>query len=309
MSQPDTPELADGGDDHVMSLLLNKDEDKPEGEAPPEQEETDAPEADETPEDDDAPETEVEDDPEFEIDAGGKKEKVKLSDLRAGYMKDADYRRKTAEVAEQRRTAEQLSQHFQQKLQTAANQLDVHLASLHSTLIGSQPKPELIDSDPQEFLRQQAEYQQRVAQYQAAMQHRQAIGSEQEAERQRLQREYAQGESQRLLEALPAWREEKTRNAETKQVAEYLSSIGYTPDELNQLVDHRALLVARDAAKYRAQQAAKAKQAPPAVGKTVKPGAARSDTSTKSAYQEALAKARKTGRPEDIQRALAMKGT
>ena len=39
------------------------------------------------------------DDPDEEWEAGGQKYKVKKSELRAGYMKDADYRQKTAKVA------------------------------------------------------------------------------------------------------------------------------------------------------------------------------------------------------------------
>ena len=108
---------------------------------------------------------------------------------------------------------------------------------------------------------------------------------------------------------LPHWRDEKKRAAESEQIAAYLNDLGYTAEELGGLVDHRALLVARDAAKWRAQQRAKSKQAPTATGKVVKPGAARADNPTNSRYVDALAKARKTGRPEDIERALRLKGT
>ena len=70
-----------------------------------------AKQADDEPEqDDDQAEDGEQDDPEEEWEAGGQKYKVKKSELRSGYMKDADYRRKTAEVAEQRRQVEAFAQ-------------------------------------------------------------------------------------------------------------------------------------------------------------------------------------------------------
>jgi len=216
----------------------------------------------------------ADEDPEFEVEVAGEKSRVKLSELRAGYMKDADYRRKTAEVAEQRRQVEQVAQHIVQKQQAAANQLDVFLGALHKELIGSQPDASLIDSDPQEFMRQQAAYNTRAQQFQQALQQRQAIQAQQEQEQQRRMTEVVQAEQQRLLDAAPELRDEKQRVAALNGVAQLLTSIGYTQEELSQLVDHRALLVALKAAKFDQLQAAKAKQAPPEVRRTVRPGAA-----------------------------------
>lgn len=287
MSQPETPELApQGGDDSAFSALLNRPAPKPEG-------------GDEPP---------TEDDPEVEWEAGGKTFKVKSSELRAGYMKDADYRQKTAEVAEQRRHAEALAVQIAQERQQAANQLDVFIASLHKELLGSQPDPTLIDVDPQEFLRQQAGYQQRANQFQAALQHRQAVQGRIDAETSRQQEEYVKEQTAALMDKLPAWRDDATRGKESAEIAEYLREIGYSNDELQMLSDHRALLIARDAAKFRALQAAKSKQSPPEIGKTVKPGASRPDSSSSARYDAAIAKARKTGDPDDIMRAIALKG-
>lgn len=318
MSQPDTPELGTSGDADALSLLLNR-PDPTEAPAPePEEEEDEQPAQDDTEQADDEPEQDDEqaeddgeqDDPEEEWEAGGQKYKVKKSELRSGYMKDADYRRKTAEVAEQRRQVEAFAQQVVQERQERANQLDVFIGSLHKELLGSQPDPQLIDSDPQEFLRQQAAYTQRTRQFQEALQHRQSLQGRIDADTQRKQQEYAREEGQKLLEKLPGWRDDKTRAGESAQIAEYLSALGYSNDELAQLVDHRALLVALDAARYRAMQSAKDKKAPPVVGKSVKPGAARpASNSNQSRYQESLAKARKTGRPEDIHRVLMNKGT
>lgn len=307
MSQPNA-ELDNAGDDSAMSLLMNRPDPAKGASAPEEEEEEDQLAEEEESDDPEQPETVDEEDPEEEWESGGEKFKVKKSELRAGYMKDADYRRKTAEVADQRRMVETFAQQLAQERQQAANQLDVFLGALHRDLIGSQPDPKLIEEDPQEFLRQQSAYQVRVQQFQGALAQRQAVQQRDTAEQQRQQAEYQRKQDQKLVEAIPAWKDSKVRTQESADIAVYLQSLGYTPQELNDLNDHRAMLVARDAAKYRQLQAAKGKQVPPAAGKPVKPGAARPGSSSQTRYDDALAKARKTGRPEDVVRVLMQKG-
>ncbi len=262
MSQPDT-ELANQGEDTIDDIAAGLDDGGEEfiergaPETEDEREEVEQ-EVDETSRD--------QADDEFEIEVDGKPHKVKRSELPnlvRGGMLEADYRKKTAEVAEQRRQIEAMQQHIAQERQQAASQLDVFLASLQRELIGSQPDPKMIDEDPQEFLRQQQAYQLRTAQFQQALQHRQSLQSAQSADEQRKQMETVRAENERLVEKVPEWRDAKVREKEVGEIAEFLTGLGYSKDELNGLVDHRALLVARDAARYRQLQAAKAKKAAP----------------------------------------------
>ena len=272
MSQPET-ELANQGEDTIDDIAAGLDDGGEEliEEGTPEN-------------DDEGPEVEPEEgddepaatDEEIEIEVDGKPHKVKRSELPnlvRGGMLEADYRKKTAEVAEQRRQYEAYVQQIAQERQQSANQLDVFISSLQRDLIGSQPDPKLIDEDPQEFLRQQAHYQSRAQQFQQALQHRQSLQSAMSAEDQRKQQETVQAENERLVEKVPEWRDAAVRTKEVGEIAEFLTELGYSKDELNGLVDHRALLVARDAARYRQLQAAKAKKAvatPPA--RTLRPG-------------------------------------
>lgn len=290
MSQADT-QLADPGDEDSIESIAGDMGGEEVEEQEVEQAEEEGSEAEQ-----EVAEEQAEDDPEYEWEAGGQTFKVKQSELRAGYMKDADYRRKTAEVAEQRRTVEQFSQQVQQQRQFAATQLDVFLGSLHKELLGSQPDPKLIDDDPQEFMRQQTAYNTRAQQFQQAMQYRQALSVQQQQDEQRVQAETVEQENKLLLDKMPELREEKTRTAAFSDVAKFLSGIGYTPEELNQLTDHRALMVAMKAAKYDQLQAVKTKQAKPPVPKPVRPGAA--GTTTQTNAQRAHEKLRRD--PNDL---------
>lgn len=290
MSQADT-QLADPGDEDSIDSIAGD-----MGGEEVEQEDTEQVEGDDPDAEQEVAQEQAEDDPEYEWEAGGQTFKVKQSELRAGYMKDADYRRKTAEVAEHRRQVEQVAQQVQQQRHMYATQLDVYLGSLHKDLVGSQPDPKLIEDDPQEFMRQQAAYNTRAQQFQQAMQYRQAVAAHQQHDEQRVQAETIEQENRLLLEKMPELREEKTRTAAFSDVAKFLSGLGYSPEELNQLTDHRALLVAMKAAKYDQLQSAKTKQAKPPVPKPVRPGAA--GTTTQTNAQRAHEKLRRD--PNDL---------
>jgi len=84
-------------------------------------------------------------------------------------------------------------------------------------------------------------------------------------------------ETEALLAKVPAWRNAEKAQAEKGEIAQALTSqYGFTPAEVGQLIDHRMLLVARDAAAYRKllankdQRVKQARQAPAIA----KPGAA-----------------------------------
>ncbi len=320
MSQPETQELAtDNGevsnDDAVMAALLAKG-----GQEAPEEEEEQPEQADESG-DAAQPEPEAEeegaDEPQdedlsFELD--GKTVTLKKSQLPEVYrnqLLEADYRRKTAEVAEAKRAAQEQTEQIRQERTQYANQLDVSLHLMHKQLIGDQEAlAELARTDPAEWVARNAEFQQRINVYQAAVQQREHLTKAQQADEDRGHQEWRESERKLLQEKLPEWKDQAKAEAEQKLIAESLMGIGYSAQELSELFDHRALLIARKAALYDQLQAAKAKQAKPEPRKTLAPGAPKPSTDTqRSAYQEALAKAKRSGRPEDVERAIMLKGT
>lgn len=311
MSQPDEELAQEHGemdnDDAVMAALMAKGapaEEEEEEESPPEEEPEEGASEEEVP----ATDEELE----FELD--GKPVKVKKSELPEIYRNqlfEADYRRKTAEAAEAKRAAQEIAQRVEQERSYYASQLDASLTLLHKQLIGDQEElAELARTDPAGWVAKNAEVQQRVALYQEALNQREQLAHAAQADEQRKLAEWRKAERDRLHEKLPEWRDQAKASAEQRLIAEYLLKEGYGQDELAELFDHRALLVARKAALYDQLQAAKAKQAKPEPPKAIRPGAPKPQTDAKhTAYQEALAKARKTGRPEDVERALMLKGT
>lgn len=324
MSQPENQELAtDNGDvsndDAVMSALLAKG-----GQEAPEEEEEQPEQAEESGEPA-QPDPEAEEegaappqDEEFEFELDGKPIKLKKSELPEVYrnqMLDADYRRKTAEVAEAKRAAQEYAEQLKAERTQYANHLDVSLSLMHKQLIGDQEAlVELARTDPAEWVARNAEFQQRVGLYQNAVQQRDHLSKAQQADEERGHREWREAERKLLQEKLPEWKDQAKAEAEQKLIAETLMGIGYSAEELSELFDHRALLIGRKAALWDQHQnqlkAAKAKQAKPEPHKALAPGAPKPQSDTqRSAYQEALAKAKRSGKPEDVHRALMLKGT
>jgi len=250
--------------------------------------------------------TTQDDDPEEEWEAGGQTFKVKKSELRAGYMKDADYRQKTAKAAEQFRAAEQVIQQVTMEHQQRANHLDVFMQSLQRELVGSQPDPRLIDDNPQEFLRQTAQYNQRAQLMQQAMAERQGLAQQQQALQTQRHMQTLEAESERLSQAIPEWRDSKAREADKKLITETLSKAGYRPEEIGSIADHRAVVLARKAALYDQMMAVRSKQAPAPLPKPIRPGAS---GSTKTDSVASRARERLSRNPSDMNALAGLLGS
>lgn len=224
-------------------------------------------------------------------------------------MKDADYRRKTAEAAELRRAADAERAQVRQEREYHANRLDVLIHGLQTQLVGDQKAlAELAATDPGEWVRQNQAMQQRYAQYQQAIAERQNLANRTSAEQERELEQWRKAEREKLQERLPEWRDKAKATAEQKLVAEFLVREGYTPEELNEVFDHRALVVARKAALYDQLQAAKAKQSKPAPPKVIKPGVAKgSNQPQQGVYTDALRKLRESGSEDAAMALLAAK--
>lgn len=142
---------------------------------------------------------------------------------------------------------------------------------------------------------------------QQAGQQRHALSQQQAAEQDREYNAYLKGEQQKLTEKLPEWRNPQVRDAETKAIAETLLSAGYSQDELGTLSDHRALLLVRDAMRWRTQQSIKSKQTQAQPAKTVQPGARTQSTPPNVRAAELAKKAARTHKTEDIIAAMLAK--
>lgn len=202
----------------------------------------------------------------------GKPTEITLDEAVNGYIRQADYTRKTQELSHQQSQVQEQQHRLQTDIAQRYNQLQTLSTALYQELVGDQQALNALTDNPTEYLKRQTEMNRKVQllnQVQAQQEQvRQAAASEQA---QALARQ-AQESDQKLASLIPGWNDPPKRQAIQREVGEYLRSIGYSSDDLNALTDHRAFLVARDAALWRKSQKlaqAKAKGAP---AKAVKPG-------------------------------------
>ena len=259
---------------------LETEEAEPEFEAGAESEESD---------EDAEPEPVAEEPQRFVVKVDGEEQEVTLAELQAGYSRQADYTRKTQELAQQRRQIEQEIQQAREERERYARQLAEFEAGL-------QPEPEptdeqwqqLYEQNPVEWVRQRELMRERREKRERLARERQQLVLRQQQEQARKLQETVQQEQRRLIEAIPEWSDAEKAKVERNDIRRYAHDVGFSDDDIAQVYDHRLVLVLRDAAKYRALMAKQTKVQPskPKAPKTAPPGAA----STPAEQQTASAK-------------------
>lgn len=244
----------------------------------------------------------AEEDPLVTIKIDGKDVEVKLSELKNGYQRQADYTRKTMEVSEQRKAAEAEASKAQQERQQYAANLQRMQAQLEAALIEQQKTDweQLIQTDPQEYLRQKHLFEQRQAAWQQNIAEQQQLSQRVQAEEQQRHAEHLNQQREILLAKLPEWSDPKKAQAETLAIRNYLIEQGFNEQQVNSLSDANSVITARKAMLFD-QMVAKAQATQKKVAtlpqKVEKPGTGANPNIDRrtSAYQ----KLSKSGRVED----------
>lgn len=203
---------------------------------------------------DDEGEGEDEEEPEagalYTVKVDGKETQVTLDELRNGYQRQADYTRKSMALAEGRKAFEaevnetraarnqfvQISQALLTQLQQAAP---------------AEPDWERLEAeDPIGFAQQWAKHQQHRAKVETVQRQYQAALAQQQQDEVRQLQETVNQESQKLVEAIPEWKDQERASREKSEMANFARSHGFTEDELSTVYDHRTMVILRKAMLY-----------------------------------------------------------
>ena len=250
--------------------------------------------------------SEEEDQPQvFTVKVDGKEVDVTLEELQKGYSRTQDYTRKTQQIAEARKQTDAELQEVRAEREQYAQLLGALQAQVQQAAQPNIDWDRLYNEDPIEWVRQREvmrENQEKAA----------AIQSEQQRLAQLSQREQLQQreallaqEQEALVAAIPEWKDAKKAQAEKAMLVQFGQKIGFTPDDLKNVVDHRAVVMLRKAALYD-QMMSKRGQIKPVTNngpRPAKPGAAGRVSSNTEAMraQQRLAK---TGRVDDAADAI-----
>jgi hypothetical protein len=239
----------------------------------------------------------------FRVKVDGEEVEVPLEELIKGYSRTADYTRKTQAVAQARKEAEgELAAAREERQRYAAT-----LQALNQQLQAMQP-PEidwdtLYQQNPVEWMRQRELARTRQEQQAWVQSQQQVLLQRQQIEEQQEQSKTLEVERDKLLDALPEWRDSDKARAEKAKIVEYATGkLGFTAEEISDIFDARAVVALRKAMLFDELQS-KREQMRPTIKQKAKPmraGNAVAPQSVKNrASKDALSKLAKTGSTRD----------
>lgn len=216
----------------------------------------------------------------YTVKVNGVETEVTRDELINGYQMEADYRRKTAAVSEERKALEAERSQFEQAKQ--AYEIE-RLEKLTETNEAEPDWAALAEQDPIGAFEQKAKWDAQQRQKAQAAQ-------ELQIHREYQRREVAKREWATLMEKAPEWSDQKAFDTAMAEIQQAASHYDFSAQEVAENLDHRVLLVMRDAAAYRKLQEAKpvvekkVAQAP----KAIKPGATQSRKSVEAESRQKL---------------------
>jgi hypothetical protein len=240
-------------------------------------------------------EEEVEELPRYRVKVSGEEVEVTLDELLNGYSRTEQRKAVEAErvkIDEAARTRETYAQRLQviEQLLQQQNQGE-DLSALKT-------------EDPIAYAVAMAERVEREKQLQAVQMERQRVQQEQMSHQQALLQKHIQQEQQKLVEAIPEFKDDVKGEVIRRDIRNYAKSIGFTDQELSQVYDSRAVQTLYKAMQYEklmANKGATTKKVATAP-KTIRPGTSNPQSSENEAIKKERAKLRQSGNKKDAVR-------
>ena len=258
--------------------------------------ETESYEAEETSESSDIQENSEE--PYYAVTVDGTDLSVNLEELIQGYQRNADYTRKTQELAQERNQSSEFVERSKKDVEAKLQKLDQLNNAAQAQLQQEYAEVDfekLYDEDPVEAARLEHKMRKKHSQLAQVQQQTQELQSQEF-------NKYL-GEQQKLLtQKIPEFTDEQKGPRFKQQMRDYLGNIGFNDSEINSVYDHRYVMLVKDAMSYRNLQKAKPgiKKKVANAPKVVKGGVAKSKGQADAeAKRQQLSKLRKTGQVRD----------
>jgi len=163
----------------------------------------------------------------------------------------ADYTRKTQEVAEERRVIDSQTEKLVNIAEQTKQQRDTFLA-FQRQFAPDPPDVRMVDTDPAAYQRHKAYYDEWMNGYNQFEQESQRYNLQQHQEMQQQQEMFLEDQKRMMVETLPELGTEEGFIKFKEDLGEYfIPYYGYSVEELNQVTDHRFAKLAKDAMSYR----------------------------------------------------------
>ena len=263
------------------------------------------------------PEYEDDDDEEYEVDASevmevededtyytvkvdGEERQVKADELVKSYQLEQAAQKRMQEAAELRKNSEVEMQTLAQQREQYAQALEQLNGQLSSV---NEPTQEYWDKlyadNPMEFVRQRELHRERKDALQNVKAEQERVHQESVQQANVARQQYLANENEKLLEALPEWKDPDVANSEKQAIITYAQrNLGFSDEEVANISDSRGVLALRKAYLYdqlmaKKPEAQKKVRKAPKVTRSGKP-ATKAQANAKRG-QKALERLNKTG--------------
>lgn len=289
----------------------DEEESEDEGDEESDEDSKDDDESDEEPEETD--EEDDDEDPEHKVVfTTPEGEEVTLSELKRGFLRQADYTKKTQEIAEARHRAVEAFQAVEQHNNVVAEHLHMALGVLEPQLaeLAHTDWDTLAQTDAYEYAEKRALFDQAQIRYQRLTAAAQQTVAQAQQQKQMKQGEYLKAEQQKLIMALPDLADPKVGPKLSREIKEYaLAGVGLSPEEAGNLTDHRLVVVLNKARMYDQLLSAQADAGKRKLSKSPKRVASAGTPPTKSERrgketQALKARLKQSGSEDDLVRLL-----
>ena len=251
----DKPEVTDEQENEEVVAQADEETESEEVE-----EESDEDELEAT-EEDDEDSDEVEEAQTFKVKANGEEQDVTLDELVEGYQKGSDYTKKSQHLAEQRKAVEEHAY----AIQEAQNLRDEYHARLGQVQEVLQNNAEeyvdldvLKENDPIAYAVAVAERTENNKKLQAVQQEQVRLSEESKAYHSQQQAQFVQAQAKLLSEKMKDFSNPKKAEQLKGEIRNFGKSVGFSDQELGQVLDHRHVMVLHKAAQWDKLQKAKA---------------------------------------------------
>ncbi len=198
-------------------------------------------------------ETQEKQDSTYKVKVAGQEFDVTLDELRNGYSRDADYRRKTEELSNERKSFQSQSEKQRQDYSQKLNEMNQLLSNAQQELnseISSSDLEALYDEDPAQAAKIEHKLRRKQEKLASALQKTQ---SEQKAQFDG----YLQMERTKLVNKIPDFADPGKASNLKNNMRSHLAKYGFNDSEIAQVYDHRILMLVNDAMKFGNLQKAK----------------------------------------------------
>ena len=202
--------------------------------------------------------------PTYSVKVAGQEFNVTLDELRNGYSRDADYRRKTEDLAYDKKQFQTESEKQRQDYSTKLSELNQMMSVAQQQLnaeINSADLEKLYEEDPTEAARIEHRLKKKQEKLNQAMQKTQS-------EQKKQFDGFLQDQHRKLVQKMPEFSNHEKASQLKTSMKSTLNSYGFNDQEIAQVYDHRIVMLVNDAMKFRNMQKAK----PNMAKKISKPG-------------------------------------